>query len=181
VTDIVSLNQLNSRQRQEASEVLRSALAPISPAYREVEAAKAEVHTFFNTPERFGFAAVEDGHVVGWIGAIRTYDHGWELHPLCVRPNDQRRGLGTALVRALELAARSENILTLYVGADDEIGATSAFGVDVFADIGFHIRTLEAKPPHPIGFYRRMGFVVIGLMPDVNGPGKPDILLAKRI
>ena len=181
MTDIVLLNQLNSRQREEASEVLRSALAPISPAYREVEAAKTEVHTFFNTPERFGLAAVEDGHVVGWIGAIRTYDHGWELHPLCVHPKDQRRGLGTALVRALEWVARRQNFLTLYVGADDEIGVTSAFGADVFADIGFHIRSLEGKSPHPFGFYRKMGFVVVGLLPDVNGPGKPDIMLAKRI
>ena len=181
MTDIVLLNRLDPRQQDEAGEVLRRALAPISPAYREVEAAKAEVLAFFNTPERFGFAAVEDGHVVGWIGAIRAYDHGWELHPLCVHPDHQRRGLGTALVHALESAARRENILTLYVGADDEIGATSAFGVDVFADIGFHIRSLEGRPPHPIGFYRKMGFVVVGLMPDVNGPGKPDILLAKRI
>jgi aminoglycoside 6'-N-acetyltransferase I len=181
VTDIVLLEELSSHQRDEAAEVLRSALAPISPAYREIEAAKAEVHSFLSTPERFGLAAIEDRRVVGWIGAIRTYDHGWELHPLCVHPDSQRRDLGTALVRALESAARRENILTLYVGADDEIGATNVFGVDVLENVGSHIRSLEGKPPHPIGFYRKMGFVVVGLMPDVNGVGKPDILLAKRI
>jgi aminoglycoside 6'-N-acetyltransferase I len=181
VADITSFDRLEPRQREEAADVLRRALLPISPAYREPAAAKAEVDTFFTDPERLALAAIEEGHVVGWIGAICTYDHGWELHPLCVDPEHQGRGVGSLLVRALEAAARAENVLTLYVGADDEIGATSASGVDLFADVAAHIRNLESKPPHPLGFYRRMGFVVIGLMPDVNGPGKPDILLAKRL
>jgi aminoglycoside 6'-N-acetyltransferase I len=34
---------------------------------------------------------------------------------------------------------------------------------------------------HPAGFYLRMGFKVVGLIPDANGPGKPDILMAKRV
>jgi aminoglycoside 6'-N-acetyltransferase I len=34
---------------------------------------------------------------------------------------------------------------------------------------------------HPAGFYSRMGFQVVGLIPDANGPGKPDILMAKRV
>ena len=181
MADIVTFDRLDLRQREEAAEVLRRALLPISPAYREPAAAKAEVDTFFTDPERAALAAIKDGHVIGWIGAICTYDHGWELHPLCVDPEHHGRGLGTLLVRALESAARAENVLTLYVGADDEIGATSVSGVDLFADTPSHIGGLKARPPHPLGFYRKMGFVVVGLMPDVNGPGKPDILLAKRI
>ena len=34
---------------------------------------------------------------------------------------------------------------------------------------------------HAAGFYRRMGFEVVGLIPDASGPGKPDILMAKRV
>jgi hypothetical protein len=26
-----------------------------------------------------------------------------------------------------------------------------------------------------------MGFVVVGVLPDANGPGKPDMLMAKRV
>jgi aminoglycoside 6'-N-acetyltransferase I len=30
-------------------------------------------------------------------------------------------------------------------------------------------------------FYRKLGFVIVGVVPDANGPGKPDILMAKRV
>jgi aminoglycoside 6'-N-acetyltransferase I len=181
VTDIISFDNLNARQREEAVDVLSVALAPVSVAYRDLEDATAEVNSFFSDPERFGLAAVEDGHVVGWIGCIRVYDHGWELHPLCVHPKHQRRGLGRLLVRALEDAARAENICTIYLGADDEFAGTTASGVDLFSDLADHIRNISVTTRHPIAFYRKVGFTVVGLLPDVNGPGKPDILLAKRI
>jgi aminoglycoside 6'-N-acetyltransferase I len=29
--------------------------------------------------------------------------------------------------------------------------------------------------------YQKCGFLIVGVMPDANGPGKPDILMAKRI
>jgi len=29
--------------------------------------------------------------------------------------------------------------------------------------------------------HRRLGFVVVGLLPDANGPGRPDIFMAKRL
>jgi aminoglycoside 6'-N-acetyltransferase I len=181
VTEIVSLENLNSQQRDEAAQVLKQALTPISYAYREIEAARAEVDTLFNDPERFGFAAVEAGHVVGWIGGRRAYDRGWELHPLCVHPQHQRRGIGRLLVGALEEAARAENINTIFLGADDEFGGTTASGADLFGDIASHIRNLAVTTSHPLAFYRKVGFQVVGLLPDVNGPGKPDILLAKRV
>jgi len=30
-------------------------------------------------------------------------------------------------------------------------------------------------------FYQKLGFVIVGVMPDANSFGKPDIYLAKRV
>jgi hypothetical protein len=34
---------------------------------------------------------------------------------------------------------------------------------------------------HPFEFYQKAGFSIVGVVPDANGPGKPDILMAKRL
>jgi aminoglycoside 6'-N-acetyltransferase I len=34
---------------------------------------------------------------------------------------------------------------------------------------------------HPYEFYQKMGFAIVGVMPDANGIGKPDIYMAKRL
>jgi aminoglycoside 6'-N-acetyltransferase I len=34
---------------------------------------------------------------------------------------------------------------------------------------------------HPMSFYRALGFVVTGVVPDANGRGRPDILMSRRI
>jgi aminoglycoside 6'-N-acetyltransferase I len=39
------------------------------------------------------------------------------------------------------------------------------------------VADLEARDE----FYQKQGFVIIGVMPDANGLGKPDILMAKSV
>jgi aminoglycoside 6'-N-acetyltransferase I len=34
---------------------------------------------------------------------------------------------------------------------------------------------------HPVEFYRRVGYTVIGLLPDANGVGRHDILMARSL
>lgn len=118
---------------------------------------------------------------MGWIGLIRTYPHAFELHPVAVDPSHQRQGIGAALVRALEALALSEGALSLYLGADDDFGGTNLFGADPFPDLLGALAQIEARAPHPLRFYRALGFTLAGLIPDANGPGRPDILLAKRL
>jgi aminoglycoside 6'-N-acetyltransferase I len=132
--------------------------------------------------DRICLVARADDQILGWIGAIPEYSHAWELHPLVVRKNARHQGVGRALVAALEKRVREAGALTLYLGTDDDGPApgTSAGGVELFPDVLSYAGDLRVID-HPAGFYRRMGFEVVGLIPDANGPGKPDILMAKRV
>lgn len=179
--EIVPLEALTESHRSVAVDILVRALTLWPSAHQTLDEAKAEMESFLDNPERFALAALDGNALRGWIGAIRNYEHGWELHPLVVDPDHARRGIGTLLVRALEEKAHAEGICTLYVGSDDEFGGTNVYGKDLYADVSSHIRNLAPADGHPFVFYRKLGFSVVGLLPDVNGPGKPDIFMAKRI
>jgi hypothetical protein len=43
------------------------------------------------------------------------------------------------------------------------------------------MRELRVPGSHPLGFYLRVGFAPCGIIPDANGRGLPDFLLARRI
>lgn len=176
--DIVDLRPSHLEWIAQAARILHQTLPQ---GWTTVESALAEVWTSFG-PDRISRVAVDErGDVVGWIGAIRRYSHAWELHPLAVRPDRQREGIGSALVQDLERLLRERGCLTLFVGSDDETGETSVANTDLFPDVLEHARRLTVTGSHPVDFYRTLGFVVIGVLPDANGPGKPDIWLAKRI
>lgn len=131
---------------------------------------------------RISRVAVDDqGDALGWVGAIQQYSHAWELHPLVVRADAQRHGIGTALVGDIEEQVRAHGALTLYLGSDDERYQTSAATTDLFPDVLEYAARLQVIGTHPLDFYRKLGFVVIGLLPDANGPARPDIWLAKRL
>ena len=96
---------------------------------------------------------------------------------MVVRREDRQRGIGRALVAAFESEAADRGALTLTLGTDDDSGTTSLTGVDLYGDHIADLRDLGRR--HPFLFYRKVGFVVTGVMPDANGPGRPDIYLSK--
>jgi aminoglycoside 6'-N-acetyltransferase I len=146
-----------------------------------VEDARNEVVPLLE-PDHMCLAARTEGNVLGWIGAIPAYSHAWELHPLVVREDVRGQGIGRALVAALEERVRQRGALTLYLGTDDDgpVPCTSAGGIALFPGVLSYAANLVAIH-HAAGFYRRLGFEVVGLIPDANGPGKPDVLMAKRV
>ncbi|MDI3341813.1 MAG: GNAT family N-acetyltransferase [Sphaerobacter sp.] len=177
---ILDLTPAAADRVRQAAAILTEQL-PIG--YPTVAAALAEVQESF-APGRISRVAVDrDGSVLGWIGRIPGYAHAWELHPLVVRGDRQGQRIGTALVRDLEDLVRARGGLTLYLGTDDETDATTAANLDLYPDVLAHAARLAVRPGrrHPVDFYRRLGFVVVGLLPDANGPGRPDILMAKRL
>jgi aminoglycoside 6'-N-acetyltransferase I len=121
------------------------------------------------------------GSVLGWIGGRHSYARVWELHPLAVHPATQRRGVGRALVADLELQVRERGGLTLLLGTDDEDGMTTLSGVELYPDVWTHVASIRNLRGHPFEFYHKCGFVIVGVVPDANGRGKPDILMAKRV
>ncbi len=133
-------------------------------------------------PARIARGFVRGRQLLGWVGGLEHYtNHVWELHPLVVRADHERRGVGRALVLDLEQRVRDLGIHTMFVGSDDETGLTSLAGVDLYPDVIAHLARLRDLAGHPFGFYQRLGYSVIGVMPDANGFGKPDIYLAKRL
>lgn len=125
-----------------------------------------------------------DGKVAGWVGALPTdgYPGGvWEPHPLVVDPSCRGEGIGSALVVELEGQIRRRGGKTLWLGTDDENGRTSVACRDLYPRPLRELLAIRNFGKHPYGFYRKAGFALVGILPDANGPGKPDIFMAKRL
>ena len=129
-------------------------------------------------PGKICLAAYSDtGEMLGWIGGQHNYARVWELHPLAIHPDHQRKNVGRELVLALEERIAGAGGLTIFLGTDDEYGGTNLFGRELYLDVLAEASRLESVADHPFVFYQKLGFVVTGLIPDANGIGKPDILM----
>jgi aminoglycoside 6'-N-acetyltransferase I len=151
-------------------------------AWPTFEEGLKEVHEMLE-PERICRAAVgETGDLLGIIGGIPGYDgHVWELHPLAVQPSMQGQGIGRALVTDFEEQVRLKGGLTITLGSDDEDGMTSLANVDLYENLWEKIRDIRNLKHHPFEFYQKLGYIITGVVPDANGTGKPDILMAKSV
>lgn len=151
-------------------------------AWPDMAAALKEVEESVGA-DRISRVAIDGrGAVLGWIGGIRHYKGNvWEIHPLAVHSDHRGKGIGRALVADLEERARERGGLTLWLGADDEDNMTTLSGVDLYPNVLEHLARIGNRRGHPYEFYQKLGFVIVGVVPDANGLGKPDIFMAKRI
>ncbi|WP_250229071.1 GNAT family N-acetyltransferase [Anaeropeptidivorans aminofermentans] len=177
---IVNMNKISKEQINQAARILTES---IPEGWPDFQSAMKEIQERL-VPENTILVAIENDEVIGWGGMLKPVYNGnvFELHPLAVRKDMRRKGVGRAIVKALEDAARDKGGLIIYVGADDERegGETSLAYADLFHNLPEKLA--EFKPgTHQTGFYMKLGYKIIGVMPDANGIGKPDIFLAKRL
>jgi aminoglycoside 6'-N-acetyltransferase I len=153
-----------------------------SASWRNIGEALEEIQNSLQPGRISRIAVNEQGVVLGWIGGIEEYDGNvWELHPLVVRQDCQRQGVGRTLVADFERQVADRGGHTIRLGTDDENCRTTLGGVDIYPDVLDKLRSIENVRGHPFEFYLKVGYHIVGVIPDANGYGKPDILMAKRI
>lgn len=173
--------------RRQMAEILVLAFAehwPTAwPTLAEAEREVAEFARAGETGARIWRAALdESGRVLGWIGGLPEYDGNvWELHPLAVHPDFQSRGIGSQLIADFEAQVRARRGLLIMLGSDDEDNMTSLGGLDLFPNVLSKLSGATDIKRHPLSFYKKMGYEIIGVVPDANGFGKPDIIMGKRV
>src|SRR3989440_6009619 len=180
---IVDLVSSNESAIQQVAALLVEGFATNWPnAWPEMESALEEVRESFGTDRISRIAVDEDGTVLGWIGGISQYrGHVWELHPLVVRVSEQGKGIGRALVADLEGRVKERGGLTITLGTDDVTQQTTLAGINLFPHVWEHVTHIKNLKRHPYEFYQKLGYVIVGVIPDANGLGKPDILMAKSV
>ena len=123
-----------------------------------------------------------ENELIGWIGLRPMYEKTWELHPLAIKPEFQGKGYGRILINAMEEIAQKQGVIGIVAGSDDETNKTSLSEKEITKENIFEeIKKIRNHRHHPYEFYEKCGFGIIGVIPNANGPKKPDILLWKDI
>lgn len=177
---IIKMTQLNKTQMFQAAQILTDSIPIGWPTLQDAIDEIEECLILKNTL----LAVIENDIVIAWGGIQGNSYNGnvFELHPLAVRSDKRNQGIGRAIVTALEDEARKQGGLTIHLGADDESddGETSFANVDLYDDLPGKISNFRAGT-HQSAFYLKLGYKIIGVIPDANGIGKPGINFGKRL
>jgi aminoglycoside 6'-N-acetyltransferase I len=180
--EISDLNSEDENSIQQTALILINGFGENWPnSWPDLDSAIVEIQESLDN-SRISRIAKQDDIVLGWIGGIPEYRGiAWELHPLVVHPDYLRQGIGRSLVEDLEMQVRIRGGLTIFLGTDDENNMTTLAGKDLYPNVFEHIRRIQNLHGHPYEFYLKLNYVIVGVIPDANGLGKPDIIMAKRI
>jgi aminoglycoside 6'-N-acetyltransferase I len=120
--------------------------------------------------------------LIGWVGLRPMYEKTWELHPMVIKKEFQKKGYGNILINELEKTAATNGIIGIVAGSDDETNSTSLSDKTITGENIFEeIKNIKNYKNHPYEFYEKCGYKIIGIIPNANGPQKPDIWLWKDI
>ncbi|MEO9027538.1 MAG: GNAT family N-acetyltransferase [Ktedonobacteraceae bacterium] len=177
---ITDLHPDDERAIEQAARLLVEGFSPL--AWPDMETALAEVRASFENDHISRVALDEQSNVLGWIGGVSEYDGNvWEMHPLVVDVRAQGQGIGRSLVQDFEKLVQARGCVTVMLGTDDEDQRTTLSGVNLFPNVYEHIAHIKNVERHPYEFYQKLGYMIVGVIPDANGLGKPDILMAKSM
>lgn len=181
--EIKTLQREDDRYIVQAAQLLVEGFKKDWPdAWPDLDSALEEVEECLSQDRICRIAIDENDNILGWIGGISQYDGNvWELHPIVVDMKNRKKGIGRLLVKDLEEQVRERGGITIQVGSDDENNMTSLSNVDIYDNLFERIRDIKNFKGHPYEFYFKLGYKIIGVMPDANGLGKPDIYLGKRV
>lgn len=92
--EIINMLQLSQAQVMQAARILADGIPTGWPAFQD---ALHEIHELL-TAQNLLLAAVEDDIVIGWGGILPRYNGNvFEIHPLVVRSDRRRQGVGTVI------------------------------------------------------------------------------------
>ncbi len=144
--------------------------------------AKEEIIRFLKD-DNILYVAKEAEEVIGFLGVskARRYFSAYQIDLMIIKESRRFQGIGTALLDIVELRLKDKGILTLFLGSDDQGYKTSLTGKDLYKENIFElIKTIDSKT-HPYKFYQKLGYSIVGVIPDVYGPGNPDVIMSKRL
>ncbi|WP_026478224.1 GNAT family N-acetyltransferase [Alkaliphilus transvaalensis] len=177
--NIIDLSLKSDVHIQQAAELL---LDSFEHSWNTLEEAVLEVKASLESNRISRIAVNDQGDLIGWIAGIKQYDGNvWEMHPLVVKKSWQGKGIGRLLVKDFERKVLEEGGITVLLGTDDETNSTTLGGIDIYPDIYRNIENIRNLKNHPYEFYQKIGYKIVGIIPDANGYGRPDILMAKRV
>jgi aminoglycoside 6'-N-acetyltransferase I len=178
---IVPLASLDAAALEQLAQVtLASALTHTALWLTDLDAAREELADAL-VPGKTALALLDGDAAIAWVAAAPDWGRSWELHPLIVAVDHQRRGHGLRLVREIEDIARATDALTMLVGTSDTVEATSLSNVDLYEHPGSRLDGMTVRTPHAVEFWRRAGYTIVGVLPDAEGPGLPSIQLSRRL
>ena len=183
INRIINLTSSDSSLIGQAAQLLVDGFAEHWPdAWPTLDSALETVHEALADDHICRVMVDEHSNVLGWIGGLPEYDgRVWELHPMVVRADLRGQGIGRALIIDLEAQIKSRGGLTIMLGTDDEDGMTSLANVNLYDNLPEKIASIRNLKGHPYEFYQKCGYSIVGVIPDANGRGKPDILMAMQV
>ena len=174
--DIIRLKIENKNYIKQCASLLTSNFDD----FNDIKIAKKIVSDSISDDKISIIAVNDDNKVLGWINGINTYNKDvWEIQPIVIDKEYHRRGIGKTLMNAFEKAVTLRKGITIILGVENK--GTSLEGVDIYPNIFTKIKNIENLNDNPYEFYLKLGFTIVGVIPDSNGFGNTDILMAKRV